>query len=143
MNFAEKVKELRKRFKMTQEQLASELGVSKRSVKAYENGTLPRKAMLGKLSAVFNISPEVLTNDTLDLPAEEDLSESYVEEMREKHGERAAANLQHLYKQTAIFFAGGSIPQEDKDRFFEAIASAYEKTRETKEKLKQICLQQK
>ena len=130
MNFADKVKLLRKRYELTQEELAKQVGTTQRTIFSYENGTIPRKSMLQKLADCLYTTPEYLIDDTKDLP-EDDLSESYVEEMREKHGERAAANLQHLYNQTAIFFAGGSIPQEDKDRFFEAIASAYEKTRES------------
>ncbi len=133
MNFAEKVKLLRKRNELTQEELAKQVGTSQRTIFTYENGTLPRKAMLKKLADCLYTTPEFLTDDTQDL-LEDDLSESYVEEMREKHGERAAANLQNLYKQTAMFFAGGSTPQEDKDKFFEAIASAYEKTRELSQK---------
>ena len=130
MNFAEKVKILRKRYELTQEELAKQVGTSQRTIFTYENGTIPRKAMLKKLADCLYTTPEFLIDDEQDMP-EDDLSESYVEEMREKHGEKAAANLQNLYKQTAIFFAGGAIPQEDKDRFFEAISSAYEKTRET------------
>ncbi len=134
MNFAEKVKVLRKRYDMTLEELGKEIGVTKRSVIAYEAGTRPRKAMLNKLAYALGVTPELLSNDDLDLPKEEDLSESYVEEMRKKHGDKAASNLQNLYKQTALFFAGGSMPQEDKDKFFAAIAEAYEKTRDASQK---------
>ena len=54
--FADKVKEARISLGLSQTQLAQEVGVSPRSVQAYERGeNTPRAAMMAKLKILFFI----------------------------------------------------------------------------------------
>ena len=45
--------------------------------------------------------------------------------VREKFGARGAAEAAELLDRNSAFFAGGEVPQEDKDAFFQAIMTAY------------------
>ncbi|MDY2627183.1 MAG: helix-turn-helix transcriptional regulator [Lachnospiraceae bacterium] len=57
MNFGAQIKKMRKERKLTQEQMAKELGVSRQAVSNWENDrNLPDIEMLILISRVFHIS---------------------------------------------------------------------------------------
>ena len=57
MKISEVIKEKRKEFNMTQEELAKKVGVSRQMIKRYENGeNFPSMFVIDKLSEVFNLS---------------------------------------------------------------------------------------
>lgn len=72
--FADKVKDARISLGMSQTQLAQEVGVSSRSVQAYESGEKkPRQAMMAKLAKALKVSIRFLSDDECeDLQAEEE-----------------------------------------------------------------------
>jgi len=67
MNFAEKLKNLRKQFKFSQEQLAEKLNVSRQAITKWEtDGGLPDIANLMSIAALFSISmDDLLTGERL------------------------------------------------------------------------------
>lgn len=56
----EKLKELREAAGLTQEELASRLGVSRKSINRYEQGKMPDAYVLQKLALFFNVSADYL-----------------------------------------------------------------------------------
>lgn len=124
--FSQKVKAAREALRLNQQQLADLVGVSKRSVAAYETtDTKPRGVISRKLAAALQVSVDYLLNDEISDPKRGIEKAPFVEEAREKYGSRAANEIDALLEQNAALFAGGSLDQEAKDAFFEAIMKAY------------------
>ena len=117
MKFGEKIKILRKEQGMTQLDLAKTVGVSLRTITAYESdGVYPRRAdMYEKLA-------EVLHTTTAELRSEEDL---FISQANEKYGKRASAQAKKLMEQVNGLFAGGDLADEDMDEMMQAIQEAY------------------
>lgn len=68
MNFSEKLVKLRKENKMSQEDLAASLDVSRQSVSKWESGqTYPEMDKLLAICKIFNVSLDSLTNDDVDI----------------------------------------------------------------------------
>lgn len=60
MTFSQRLKELRKREKITQEQLAQIIGVERSSIGKYETGTIPSIEILTRIAKYFNVSTDLL-----------------------------------------------------------------------------------
>ena len=70
MTLGEKLKEIRKRFGLSQEQLAEIMNVSRQTITKWENdGGTPDVTNLQELSKVFGITVDYLLNDENGLPA--------------------------------------------------------------------------
>lgn len=70
MTLGQKLKEIRKRFGLSQEQLAQIMNVSRQAITKWENdGGLPDVSNLQELSKVFGITVDYLLNDENNLPA--------------------------------------------------------------------------
>lgn len=124
--FAEKLRTARTEKHLSQTELSERVGVSRRSIFAYENGaSLPRKAMLRKLAAALGVTVQYLTDDAVSDPSEGRAREEQIGAARERFGAKGAREAAELLDRNSAFFAGGDIPQEDKDAFFEAIMTAY------------------
>ena len=135
MTFADKIRQLREEAGITQDQLASELGITRRSVIKYELGeAAPKKRILECIAEYFRIDPAVLADDNAELPQITSLEESYLNDIREKYGDKAASDMSDLFSSAAAFFAGGELPQEEKDKFLKAMNKAYIRCREEAEK---------
>lgn len=68
MNFGDKLIEQRKSKKLSQEQLADKMGVSRQAVSRWEAGNaLPDVTNLKKISELFEVSTDYLLNDSLVL----------------------------------------------------------------------------
>ena len=64
--FSEKIKEAREELKLNQQQLGELVGVSKRSIAAYETtDTKPRGNIARKLAAALQVSVDYLLNDEI------------------------------------------------------------------------------
>lgn len=84
MRIGQVIRELRKRNRVTQEQLAEYLGVTGQSVCKWETGTnLPDIVTLADLSAYFNVTVDYLLYG--DQPAAEDEADLLNEAMERKH----------------------------------------------------------
>lgn len=70
MTLGQKLKEIRKRFGLSQEQLAEIMNVSRQAITKWENdGGLPDVTNLQELSKVFGITVDYLLNDQNGLPS--------------------------------------------------------------------------
>ena len=125
-SFSEKIREAREALKLNQQQLSDLVGVSKRSIAAYETtDTKPRGNMARKLASALQVSVDYLLNDDIIDPKHGIEKSPYVEETRERLGAKAAKEMDVLLEQNMALFAGGDLDQEAKDAFFEAVMKAY------------------
>lgn len=117
MEFGEKIKKLRDEHNLTQADLAKSLGVTIKAVSNYESkNARPRyRATYKKLSEIFGVSVNYLLTDEDD----------FVMSASEKYGYSGAKDAKRLVRETAILFAGGKLPEEDKDALFAALQEAY------------------
>lgn len=70
MTLGQKLKEIRKRFGLSQEKLAEVMNVSRQTITKWENdGGLPEITNLQELSKVFNLTVDYLLNNDNSLPA--------------------------------------------------------------------------
>ena len=67
--FSEKLRQSRKRVRLSQSQLAERVGVTQRSMTNYECGrAVPRRKTLRKMAEELHVTVEYLTNDAVDDP---------------------------------------------------------------------------
>ncbi len=124
--FARKLREARNAKEMNQEELGQLIGVSRRSVIAYEKGdSTPRKAVIMKIALALDVSCEYLTNDEIDDPEYGKQMDHLIAEASTRFGSKAANEVEGLLKQNVALFAGGSISEEGKEAFYEALTKAY------------------
>ena len=124
--FSEKVKLARTQLGYNQQQLADEIGVSKRSIASYETTDVkPRGAVVKKLAQALKVSVDYLLLDEIQDPQYGLGVSPYVELARERFGNRGAREMEELLTRNRALFAGGVLDQEEKDAFFEAIMKAY------------------
>jgi len=126
MTFADKLREARKLRKLSQDELAKLTGVSRRSVIAWENAEVtPRARTMKKIAESLQVSLDYLKHDEITDPLHGVTTKEYIDEARERYGEKAAQELDFLLERQRVFFAGGEISQDAKDAFFEAVVKAY------------------
>ena len=124
--FTDKVRDARIELGMTQTQLGEAVGVSLRTILAYEKGEKkPRQATMLKLAKVLKVSVKFLSDDECENPMEDIEKDGYIEEAREKYGAKGGRDIEQLLADNAALFAGGELTQEQKDEFFQAIMTAY------------------
>lgn len=108
MQFNEKLLSLRKRYSVSQTDLANAVGVSRKSIQYYESAErYPRNGVLVKLAEFFNVSVDYLTS---------------TDEIADGKRMFSAANL---VNEVAALFAGGTLSEEDKDLAMRVIQEAY------------------
>ena len=117
MTFGEKVRSLRKEKKMSQQELASMVGVSYKTIRSWEvEGRFPKQNVLYQKLA------DALQCDVSYLMSED---EAFITEASEQFGNRGAKQAQQILEQAAAMFAGGSLTDEDKIAFMDEIQSLY------------------
>ena len=117
MSFGKKIKTLREKKNLTQKELANLLGTTSKTVSNYEAKDLrPRKMeMYEKLANIFEVNVNYLLTD----------EEYFIINSAESFGNKGARDAQSLVESMTGLFAGGELPEEDKDVLFEAISEAY------------------
>lgn len=124
--FPEKVKEARVSLGISQPQLGKKIGLSVRSVIAYEKGEKkPRPASMLKLAKALGVSVKFLSDNECEDPMADIEKDDYIAEARERYGSAGAKNMDELLSANTALFAGGELSQEQKDAFFEAVMKAY------------------
>ena len=124
--FAVKVKEARISLGLSQTQLSKEVGVSARSVLAYERGEKkPRAATMAKLAKALKVSVKFLNDDECEDPMADFDKDNYIQEARERYGSKGVRDVEKLLADNTALFAGGELSQEQKDAFFNAVMTAY------------------
>lgn len=125
-----KIKESRERLLLTQQSLSEMTGLTIRSISAYETDTAkPRGSNLRKIAEALNVSQAFLTNPEIDDPEYGKDTQAYVDAVHDQYGSKGARDFQGLLDGSLSMMAGGDVPQEDKEKFFEAIAAAYLQTK--------------
>ncbi len=115
--FAERLYNLRKKRHLTREKLANMAKISDRSIVNYENGSrYPNSIDIVKRLA------EALDTTTIYLLGDEG---AYIDEARERGGAKSAREVRILVEQITAAFAGGVLPDEDKDAMMAALSEAY------------------
>ena len=125
MKFNERLKALREERGLTQVQLSEKSGITARMIQNNERGShRPRFEGAGKLA------------DALGVPVTELLGQSgmLVAEAAEKGGAKSAREMSQLVDEVVGMFAGGELPQEDKDAYMAAISKAYFESNEENKK---------
>lgn len=116
MKFNERLKELREKNNLTQEQLAKISGVSSRMIQRYEYGTSrPRLDAADKIAKALNVSTDELLGN----------ADMLVAQANEKYGARGAKQAKQLTDEVTGLFAGGDMAEEDMDLMMKAIQDAY------------------
>ncbi len=124
--FSEKVKDARIERKFTQTQLAKAVGVSLRTILAYEKGEKkPRQSTMIKLAKALSVSVKFLSDDECEQPLLDIEKDGYIEEARAMYGAKGARDVDTLLDDNAALFAGGELSQDQKDAFFDAVMKAY------------------
>lgn len=122
----EKIKDRRITMNMTQKDLADRVGTTVRTISSYEAaGSKPRGLNLRKLCTVLNVSERYLLNDEIEDVTYGIEEAPYIESARTSYGKKGAMDVEELLTQTKAMFAGGDIPEEDKELFFQAVTEAY------------------
>lgn len=122
----EKIKDRRITMNMTQKDLADRVGTTVRTISSYEAaGSKPRGLNLRKLCTVLNVSESYLLNDEIEDPTYGVEEAPYIESARTTYGKKGAMDVEKLLTQTKAMFAGGDVPEEDKELFFQAVTEAY------------------
>jgi transcriptional regulator with XRE-family HTH domain len=125
MTLGNKIKQLRNERNMTQPDLATELGVTVRTVAYYENDERqPKKSTILKLCKLFNVTSDYLLSE----------NESFLIDAEDKYGFRGKKKAESFINETALLFAGGELSEEDQDKVFKAITEIYWHSKEKNKK---------
>lgn len=126
MTFSEKIRSSREMLEITQTELAEQVGVSRRTIVAYEAGeATARKSTIAKLAKALKVSTKFLSDESCNDPLADIDQDPYVEQARKLYGGVGARDMEALLRDNAALFAGGELSQEQKDVFFEAVMKAY------------------
>ncbi|SKC79859.1 helix-turn-helix domain-containing protein [Maledivibacter halophilus] len=136
MSFGDKIRSLREENKFTQSDLASKLGISTRTLYNYEKGKLfPKDIKVVKgLAEIFNVSTDYLM-DEIDVKIMSEQESEFLSSAKKNFGYKGKKEAEQIIEKTAAMFAGGTLSEEDQDKFFESITKVYfdakKKARET------------
>lgn len=126
MEFSVKLREARRKKGLTQAELATEAGLTQRTITSYESGrSMPTPAKVRQLAKVLNVTVEYLIQDDVFNPESGRQQDEYINEAREKFGAKGAKEMADLLSRNLAFFAGGNVDEAAKDQFFNALAYAY------------------
>lgn len=124
--FGNKVKEAREKLEISQQKLGDLVGISRRTIVDYEMGKkYPKEASMRKLAKVLGVTEFYLANDTATDPNAGLDEEPYLQQAKDKFGKSGESELSKLLKQNEALFAGGTLSQDQKDLFYQAISQAY------------------
>ncbi len=122
----EKIRDLRLGLGWKQSELAEKTGITIRSITNYEtDASKPRGLQLRKICEALNVTEDYLLNPEIDDPAYGLETAPYVSAAREQYGKKGAMDIKELLEANKAMFAGGDVPQEDKELFFQAVTEAY------------------
>ncbi len=125
MEFGETIRRLRKEKKLTQAELGKKAGLSSRIIQRYESGNVrPRMDAAEKIAKALECPIyELLGHDGM-----------LVAEAAEKGGAKSSRNVQSLIEEVTGLFAGGTLPEEEKDALMSAFSAAYFESKKENQK---------
>lgn len=117
MKFGEKLRNERKRNKLTQEALAKMVGVSKRTVVNYESGEIypKERKMYAALAKALDVEASYLISE----------EDEFALEAGEAHGAHGRMQARRIINQVSAMFAGGELDEDDKLAFIHQIQELY------------------
>lgn len=126
MTFSDKIKRAREVAKLTQSELAQQVGVSQRTIASYESGgAKARRSTIEKLARALKVSVKFLTDDDCTDPLADIEKDDYIDQARAMYGAKGVRDMEELLRENTALFAGGELSQEQKDMFFQAVMTAY------------------
>ncbi|WHH58444.1 helix-turn-helix domain-containing protein [Petroclostridium sp. X23] len=130
MKLGEKIKKIRKEKNLTLKDISNLVGISISYLSDVENNRKnPSVESLTKISTALNIPTSVLLDES-DIVYKED----FLNQAKEKYGNRGKKQAEQLLEDTRALFHGGDLPAEDRDEFFKAIMEIYFQTKEENKK---------
>lgn len=128
---SEKIKARREELKLNQEQLASLAGITRRSIVSYETtDKRPYITTLRKLATALGVTVYYLEHDDVDDPNANIEEEPYIQAARDSFGKTGADEMASVLAQNEALLAGGSLTEEQKDIFYQAVSQAYFRNKE-------------
>ncbi|MDD3654820.1 MAG: helix-turn-helix transcriptional regulator [Desulfotomaculaceae bacterium] len=126
MLFGDRLKKLRRDAGLTQAELGKRIGVSERVIGYYEaNARFPNKQeTLQKISEVFDVSIDSLVGK----------EGSFLQRAAEKYGYTGSKQAQKVLQDVQALFAGGELPEADRDMFFRLLTEMYFETKQINKK---------
>ena len=126
MTFGEKIKEARLSLNLSQTELSQATGISERSLYTYEQlGTIPRKNNIIKLAEALHVSVNYLMDDAESDSLSHIDEDSFITEAYDKFGAKGAREAQEVLGKVTSLFAGGTLDDDAKDVFFQALMTVY------------------
>ena len=126
MTFGEKIKEARLSLNLSQTELSQATGISERSLYTYEQlGTIPRKNNIIKLAEALHVSVNYLMDDSESDSQSHIDEDSFITEAYDKFGAKGAREAQEVLGKVTSLFAGGTLDDDAKDVFFQALMTVY------------------
>ena len=124
--FGEKIRMRREEMDLSQEQLAKLCGMTRRSIVSYETiNKKPYASTMKKLAEALGVTIRYLEHDDIDDPQAGIDEEPFIQEARERYGKKGADEMAELLTKNEQLFAGGTLSEEQKDMFYEAVTKAY------------------
>lgn len=125
-SMSEKIREARASMGLSQSKLAEVIGVTSRSVQAYELGEKkPRLKVMLPLARALNVSSTYLSDDECTDPAAGIEKDRYLEAVQQSFGTKGVKEIDSLITASIALMAGGEISPNQKREYFEAIQIAY------------------
>lgn len=117
MLFGDRLRKMREDAGMTRVELGQLIGVSDRVLGYYEsNDRFPKKPeTLQKISEVFHVSVDSLIGHDGAL----------IQSAGEQYGYTGARQAKEVLQDVQTLFAGGELPEADRDEFFRLVAEMY------------------
>ena len=110
--FGEKVRKRREEMELSQDQLASLAGITRRSIVYYETDVKkPFFSTLRKLAAALGVTIYYLQHDEVEDPQANLDEEPYIQAARDAYGKKAQEEMASILTQTEALFAGGGFRQ--------------------------------
>lgn len=117
MKFSDKIKTLRSHANMTQQELATKLNVTLRTIANYESGVSypKRREVYSELADILNVNTNYLLTE----------DEEFIISASEQYGKNGAKQAKLLVSELMALFSGGSLNDEDKDEMMRSLQDAY------------------
>ena len=128
MEFGEKLRMLRKKNHISQNDLAGRLGVSLRAISGWENdGRRPKQAVhCLRIAELFDYDMDLLRDD----------SDLFITKAGEAYGSRARKQAEKIVNDLTGMFAGGVLSEADQDAVMRALQDAYWEAKESNRRRK-------
>ena len=126
MTFGEKLRDARKKCRLTQAELAEKANLGLKTISNYENGTTypQNRKVYSILADILGVDVDYLKNENDD----------FVEAAQKEYGYRGKKQAMELVEEMGGLFAGGELSDDDLDGVMKALQDYYWKAKEDNKK---------